>query len=87
VNILLEQHSLARARERGANKNEILDVIKTGRATSAKYGKMAKYKIYEFNKNWLGKHYDQKMVKVFYTLKKNTIITVTVYVFYGNWGN
>ena len=87
MNILIEQHSLARAKERGTNKKEILDVIKTGKETSAKYGKMAKYKIYEFNKNRLGKHYKQKMVKVFYTVRENTIITVTVYAFYGNWEN
>ena len=87
MNILIEPHSLARARERGTSKIEILDVMKTGKETSAKYGKMAKYKIYEFNKNWLGKHFKQKMVKVFYTVKENTIITVTVYVFYGNWEN
>ena len=87
MNILIEPHSLVRAKERGVNKNEILDVIKNGKKTSAKYGKMAKYKIYEFNKTWLGKHYNQKMVKVFYTFEENTIITVTVYVFYGDWGN
>jgi len=87
VNILIESHSLARAKERGTNKNEIMDVIKTGKEIGAKYGKMAKFKIYEFNKNWLGKYYNQKMVKVFYTLKDNTIITITVYVFYGNWEN
>jgi len=48
---------------------------------------MAKYKIFEFNKKWPGKYYNQKMVKVFYTIEENTIITVTVYVFYGDWGN
>jgi hypothetical protein len=78
---------LIRAKERGTDKNEILDVIKTGKATSAKYGKMAKYKIYEFNKNWLGKYYNQKMVKMFYTFEENNIITVTIYVFYGDWGS
>ena len=78
---------MVRAKERGASKNEIFDVINTGKATDAKYGKMAKYKIYKFNKNWLGKYYNQKMIKVLYTYEGNTIITVTVYVFYGDWGN
>lgn len=87
MNILIEQHSLIRAKERGTNRNEILDVIKTGKAVSARYGKMAKYKIYEYNEYLLGKHYDQKMVKVFYTIQENTIITITVYVFYGKWEN
>jgi hypothetical protein len=84
MNIKIESHTLARAKERGTNKKEILEVIRTGEEVAAKYGKIARFKIYDFNKKWLGKHYMQKMVKVFYTIDKNTIITVTVYVFYGN---
>jgi hypothetical protein len=33
----------------------------------------------------LGKFYEQKKVEVFYIIEKDTIITVTVYVFYGKW--
>jgi hypothetical protein len=85
MNISIESHTLIRAKERGTNKKEILEVIKTGREVSAKHGNIAKFKIYDFNKKWLDKIYMQKMVKVFYTVKENTIITVTVYVFYGKW--
>ncbi len=85
MKIIIEQHTLLRASERGANKKEILEVIKTGKETDAKHGKIAKFKIYDFNKKWLDKYYQQKMVKVFYTIEETTIITVTVYVFYGEW--
>ena len=81
MNIIIEPHSLIRARERGTNRNEILDVLKTGQETIARYEKMAKYKIFEFNKKWLGKYYNQKMIKVFYTIKETTIIIVQFLLF------
>jgi uncharacterized protein YuzE len=31
------------------------------------------------------KYFEQKRVEVFYTIERDVIITVTVYVFYGNW--
>ena len=85
MKIIIESHTLIRAKERGANKKEIFEVIKTGKEAVAKHGKIAKFKIYNFNQKWLDKYYLQKMVKVFYTIEENTIITVTVYVFYGEW--
>ncbi|MCL4378065.1 MAG: DUF4258 domain-containing protein [Actinobacteria bacterium] len=85
MKIKIEPHTLHRSKERGTNKKEIIDVIETGREVPAKYGYMARFKIFNFNSKWLGKYYRQKTVKVFYTMKKNTIITVTVYVFYGKW--
>ena len=85
MEIIIEPHTLIRSSERGTNKKEILEVIKTGKEAVAKHGKMVKFKIYDFNKKWLDKYYLQKMVKVFYTIEENTIITVTVYVFYGEW--
>jgi len=33
----------------------------------------------------LGKYYEQKRVEVIYTVEGETIVTVTVYVFYGRW--
>lgn len=32
-----------------------------------------------------GNGYEQKRVEVFYTMEDDTIVTVTVYVFYGKW--
>ena len=74
-----------RAAERGTSEREIMDVIQTGFAIPAKYGRIGKAKVYEFKQTRLNKYYEQKRVEVFYTIEGNKIITVTVYVFYGKW--
>lgn len=85
MEIQIDAHTLERAVERGTNEREIIDVIQTGVNISAKYGRMGKAKVYEFKQNRLNKYYEQKRVEVFYTMKENRIITVTVYVLYGKW--
>jgi len=85
MKIQIAPHTLERAKERGANENEIKEVIDTGFAVPAKYGRIAKAKIYEFKKNRHGRYYEQKRVEVVYTVEKNSVITITIYVFYGKW--
>jgi hypothetical protein len=85
MNIQIDTHTLERAEERGTNENEIRDVIQTGFNIPAKYGRMGKAKIYKVNENRLNKYYEEKRVEVFYTVERDIIITVTVYVFYGKW--
>jgi hypothetical protein len=70
---------------RPTTEEEIHDVITTGFPISAKYERLGKAKIYGFNQQRQGKFYEQKRVEVFYTIEGETIITVTVYVFYGKW--
>jgi hypothetical protein len=60
-------------------------VINTGFPIPGKYGRIGKAKIYEFKQKRHDKHFEQKKVEVFYTIEKDVIITVTVYVFYGKW--
>jgi hypothetical protein len=85
MEIQIDPHTLERAEERGTNEDEIKDVINTGFPIPAKYGRTGKAKIYEFKQNRLNKYYEEKRVEVFYTIERNKIITVTVYVFYGKW--
>lgn len=85
MNIQIDTHTLERAEERGTNENEIRDVIQTGFNITDKYGRMGKAKIYKVNENRLNKYYEEKRVEVFYTVERDIIITVTVYVFYGKW--
>jgi hypothetical protein len=85
MEIQIDLHTLDRAKQRGTNDNEIKDVINTGFTIPAQYGRTAKAKIYEFKKKRQGKYYEQKRVEVIYTIHKDTVITVTVYVFYGKW--
>ena len=85
MEIQIGPHSLERAEERGTNEEEIIDVINTGFSIPGKYGHMGKAKIYDFNQKRHGKFYEQKRVEVFYTIERDIMITVTVYVFYGKW--
>jgi hypothetical protein len=85
MKILIDPHTLERAEERGTNKDEIEAVINTGFDIPAKYGRKGKAKIFNFEKKRQRKYYEQKRVEVVYLIEDNTIITVTVYVFYGKW--
>ena len=85
MGIQIDPHTLERAEERGTNEAEIEDVITTGFSISAKYGRRGRAKVYSFGKVWKGRFYQQKRVEVFYTEEAKTVITVTVYVFYGRW--
>lgn len=85
MNIQIDKHTLERAEERGTNEAEIHDVILHGTKTKAKRNRYAKENVYTFHQERLGKYYQQKKVKVVYTQEEDTIITVTCYVFYGQW--
>ncbi|MFQ5849586.1 MAG: hypothetical protein ACE5JU_03240 [Candidatus Binatia bacterium] len=85
MEIQIDPHTLERAEERGTNEEEIKDVINTGTAIPARYGRMGKAKIYDFKQKRHGQFYEQKRVEVFYTIEGDVTVTVTVYVFYGKW--
>ena len=85
MKIQIDPHTLERAEERGTNEGEIVEVIDTGFSIPAKHDRMGKAKIYDFQRKRHGKYYEQKRVEVLYTIEGDTIITVTVYVFYGKW--
>ncbi len=86
MKIQIDPHTLERASERGASEAEIQDVICNGAHVSAKHGCIAKAKVYDFRQERHGKYYEQKRVEVIYIIELDTIVTVTVYVFYGKWG-
>jgi hypothetical protein len=85
MEIQLEPHTLERAEERGTNEAEIMDVIHTGFAIPAKYGRIGRAKLYDFKQNRNNNYYEQKRVEVYYLIEGDKIITATVYVFYGKW--
>ncbi len=66
-------------------QNRPQTIIRTGFNITAKYGRFGKAKIYDFNQDRHGRFYNQKRVEVFYIEERDVIITVTVYVFYGEW--
>lgn len=85
MNIQIEPHTLQRAEERGTNIEEIKIVLEQGEEIPARGNRKAKAKVFIFKKERLGKYYEEKRVEVIYVEEKETIITVTVYVFYGKW--
>lgn len=85
MKIQIDPHTLERAEERGANKEEIQEVIETGIPVAAKRDRLSKAKVFDFGQIWNNKFYNQKRVQVIYTIEQDTIITSTVYVFYGEW--
>ena len=48
-------------------------------------GRQGRSKTSDFRKIRNGKYYEPKRVEVFYTIEGPTWVTVTVYVFYGEW--
>ena len=85
MEIVIEPHTLKRAEERGTNADEIKTVLEQGVEIPAKGNRKAKAKVFTFRKIRLEKFYEEKRVEVIYIEEKETIITVTVYVFYGEW--
>lgn len=85
MEIQIDEHTLERAEERGTNENEVIDVINTGFSIPAKYGRVGRAKVYDFKQRRHNKYYEQRRVEVFYIIEKDMIITVIVYVFYGEW--
>ena len=85
MDIRIDPHTLERAAERGASSEEIIDVINSGRPIPAKYERLGKSKIFDFNQTRLGRIYEQKKIEVFFAIEGDVIVTVTVYVFYGKW--
>ena len=85
MKIHIEPHTLQRAEERGTTIEEIQVVLEQGTEIPARGNRKAKAKVFTFKKERLGKYYEEKRVEVIYVEENDTIITVTVYVFYGEW--
>jgi hypothetical protein len=85
MRIQIDPHTLVRAIERGASENEINDVLVSGFDIPVKRNRRGKAKVYQFNQKRLNTFYEQKRIEVIYTIEGDRIVTVTVYVFYGNW--
>lgn len=83
--IQIDPHTLERAVERGTTEEEIREVVASGFEIPAKQNRMGRAKIFPFLRERNKAFYEQKRVEVFYTMEKDTIVTVTVYVFYGKW--
>ena len=85
MQINIDKHAKDRAEERGASEEEIYETIKTGTYAVAKGDRVAKEKIYKFNKELNGKFYREKLVKLIYIVERGVATVITVVVKYGNF--
>lgn len=85
MEIKLIQHARERANERGATEDEIRLVLLGGQKTELKKGRKSKEMVFDYNRDWLGKHYPEKKVKVVYTEEDDQVVVITVKVYYGKW--
>ena len=85
MKIQIAPHTLLRAEERGTNIEEIQIVLEHGTEIPAKGNRKAKAKVFSFKQERLDKYYEEKRVEVIYIEEGELVITVTVYVFYGEW--
>lgn len=85
MDIQIEPHTLQRAIERGATKNEITDTINSGVNILGKSGRLGKSKIFSFAAERNGKYFEEKKLEVYYVIENSIIITITVYAFYGKF--
>jgi len=85
MKIQIEPHTLQRAEERGTNIEEIQTVLEYETEIHARGNRKAKAKVFTFKKERLGKFYEEKRVEVIYVEEADLVVTVTVYVFYGEW--
>ena len=74
MEILLDPHTLERAKERGTNEEEIIDVIERGFIIPAKYGRIGKAKVYKFKRKRQKKFYEEKRVEVFYIEEEDRLL-------------
>ena len=85
MEIRLTSHALQRASERGASESEIVNVLESGFSTPAKYGRLGKAKMFNYDHCRAGRWYSQKRVEVYYAIEGDVVLVITVYVFYGEW--
>ena len=85
MRIYIARHTLERAEERGTTQAEIEEVIENGTVYPARNNRQAKEKTFPFSTQWNGTWYAEKRVRVVYVEENDTIFTITVYVFYGQF--
>ncbi len=81
----LIEHAKERTIERGATEDEIQMVLSAGNEVQVKKDRKGKETVFEYEREWLGKVYPQKKVRVIYVEENEEIIVITVKVYYGKW--
>ncbi len=80
--ISFDSHTRSRMALRGASEEEAVTAIREAKWEGAKKNRLQCRKSFPYRKQWNGKTYNTKQVKVIFEELENEIIVDTVYVFY-----
>ena len=80
------KHILKRMRERGVTRKEVEKTLNEGiQDRDAKEGTFGKKMVFRFSREWDAIYYEEKEVVVYYKLKNDEIILLTVISRYGKF--
>jgi hypothetical protein len=71
--------------QRGVTELEVRAVLERGQTIAAQGGRRARELVFPHAKEWAGRFYGQKKVKVVYIEEEGEIVVVTVLAYYGRW--
>ncbi|MCC6544919.1 MAG: DUF4258 domain-containing protein [Nitrospirae bacterium] len=81
----IHQHILARMQQRGVTMEEIQMVLNEGQdAKDCKPGTRGKVMKFQYQKEWEGNNYEEKEVTVYYKIKEEKVVLLTVKARYGS---
>jgi hypothetical protein len=80
--IELDDHTRSRMALRGADEEEVVAAIREAKWEGARKKRFQCRKSFPYGKQWNGKTYNTKQLKVIFEELENEIIVDTVYVFY-----
>lgn len=80
--IIFSPHSREQMVLRGASETEVIAAIADGERLQARLGRTALRKNFPFLSEWKGRYYEVKQVMPVVVEEQDTIVVVTVYVFY-----
>jgi hypothetical protein len=80
--IVFSTHALEQMADRGANASDVEIAMHEGEEIPAKQGRKAFRKNFAFNSQWKGRYYEVKQVVPIVAEEADTLVVITVYVFY-----
>jgi hypothetical protein len=80
--VIVHEHALVRAAERGALPAEIELTVTEGEDFPAKFDRTGFRKNFDFDADWNGRHYQTKQIEAYCAMEGNHWLVITVIVKY-----
>lgn len=80
--VRLSRHARENMVFRGAGEDEVTEAIRDGEWLPAGLGRFESRKDFTYNRDWNGKTYASKQVRPIFVDEKDSIVVITVYVYY-----